>query len=74
MTKIYTYTFTTYRRLEDGGLTTDEHILKLRVTDRMEERATWKRGYACTRFNELLREKYGFKKDVVQAWMLKEVK
>lgn len=71
MTRTFTYTFTTYKR-EGNTLVLNDHTMRLSVTDRMEERDAHKAGYASRRFNETLREQYGYKRDVVKAWMLKE--
>lgn len=56
MTRTFTYTF---KRVNG-----EEVTLKKKVTDAMEERNAHKAGYAAEYFNEVLREKYGFKK----AW------
>lgn len=65
MTRTFTYTL----KRANG----EEVTLKKKVTDAMEERNAHKAGYAAEYFNEVLREKYGFKKSVVTATRIKEV-
>lgn len=48
-------------------------VLKKTVTDRMEERDAMKAGYAAHYFNKVLRESYGFHKDVVTAWRIEKI-
>lgn len=66
MTRTFEYSF---QRANGERVT-----LKKRVTDKMEERNAHKAGYAARYFNEVLREKYGFKRDVVTAARIQEVK
>lgn len=65
MKRTFIYTFTR----ANGEVIT----LKKRVTDKMEERNAHKAGYAAMYFNNVLREKYGFKKSVVTACRIKEI-
>ena len=81
MTRTFTYTFNTFVKKEgtDGKHESDWAVkkvtLKKKVTDRMEERGlSHKAGYAANYFNEVLRKEYGYKKSVVTAWMLEEIK
>lgn len=72
MTKKYIYRFTTYKTVL-GALTTEDHELKVVVTDRMEPRDAWKRGYAVNKINGILKDKYGYKK-CIQGWEVDEDK
>lgn len=73
MTRTFVYKFTTYKTV-DGELLIQDHRLKLAVTDKMEERDYWKRAYATSRFNEILKSQYGYKKSVVMGCDVEEVK
>lgn len=80
MTKTFTYTFRRIVRndgVEKPTSESDFHIeeitLKKRVTDKMEERDSWKRVYAADYFAGILRTEYGRPRAVVLARELKEV-
>lgn len=79
MTKTFIYTFDRYVKKEgtnghkESDWTVEKVTLKKRVTDRMEERDYHKAGYAAKYFNEVLREKYGYKRNVVTACRIKEI-
>lgn len=80
MTKTYTYTFNVITKKEgtDGHRQEDWYnksvTLTKRVTDKMEERPQHKAGYAAEYFNQVLRRDYGYKKSVVTATRVKEIR
>ena len=69
MTKTFSYKFTTYKKVL-GALTTQDHEIRVTVTDGMEKRDSQKRDVACSRVSEILREK-GYHHDI-SIWDLKE--
>ena len=80
MTRTFEYTFKVWRKKDgtdghnESDWYTEEVTLRKAVTDRMEERYYHKAGYAAGYFNKVLRERYGYKKSVVTALKVKEVK
>lgn len=79
MTKTYAYRFTVLRKHPgtDGHRESDwyreEIVLIKRVTDRMEERAAHKAGYAAEYFNRVLRSEYGYRNSPVTAARIQEI-
>ena len=78
MTRTYEYTFTVYEKKAgtDGRLQSDwisvPVTLRKRVTDRMEERDSWKAIYAAHYFTDIVKREYG-KRAGVCAQNIKEV-
>lgn len=80
MTKTFEYTLKHIVKnegVENPRSENDFHVetitLRKKVTDRMEERNSWKVAYACEYFNNILRTQYGRKRAEANARNVKEV-
>lgn len=67
MTRTYQYTFRRYYP------SAEDITITKRVTDRMEERDSWKRAYAMDYFTRYVRETLGIKNAVLNTRYCKDI-